>query len=82
MKKDRQQSVIVPIPLLTIKLKAQATSNLVLLPSGPDTIRKHNLALRPCGNNYHTIFVLKKLVITSTIFWQLFFFDELPEKTV
>jgi hypothetical protein len=25
---------------------------------------------------------LKKLVITSTIFWQLFFFDELPEKTV
>ena len=36
--------------LISIKLRAQGTSNLVLLPSGPDTVRKRTLALRPYGN--------------------------------
>ena len=44
--------------------KAQAGASLVLLPSGPDTIRESNLALWPYGTYYFTLSIEEMLVKT------------------
>ena len=55
----------------------------MLLPSGPDTVRKCNLALRPYGNIYSTLLRCEMLALCPTFFTsQLFLAANLAEEVL